>query len=202
MFERAAKILASAGVEVTEKSSVTLLAATKMTTVAGVEMAQKFGSESTKIAAEAGLGVTKLTTQAALDATKLTTEAGVKASENAIIASERFGVDAAKVFAPIVGAAVLVYGASTVVDMGTRLYVYNNPDEDKKARDNQAREVNEYIDAKRAFRTCLKNNLNTQRNTSGIPTACENLANMFAIAAGSRSGLDEMTETFKSLYRE
>lgn len=179
MFERAAKILGDSGIE------------------------------ATKIAADAGLEATRLTTQAALDATKLTAEAGkivgenaVTVSEKAIKASEKFGSEAAKVLAPVAGVAVIIYGASTVVDMGARLYDYNNPDEEKKARLSQAREINDYIGAKRAFRTCLKNNLKTtQRNASGIPTSCEDLANMFAIAAGSRTELDEMTEVFKSLYQ-
>ncbi len=99
-----------------------------------------------------------------------------------------------------VGAALCLYSASQLYSMVRDIQEQNTQSEEKKARINEARRMNELINAKRGFRNCLINHINSPRNDSGRPVACEDLASMLAMIAG-QAELDKMTTTFNSLYR-
>lgn len=98
-------------------------------------------------------------------------------------------------------AGVAIYGTFKLVSTATDVYNHFNPDEEKIARINEAREKNEYFDAKRGLRTCLMNNAWKPRNDAGIPTVCENFSRTFRMIAG-KAALDEMTTNFKNAYQE
>ncbi len=99
------------------------------------------------------------------------------------------------------GAGFCVYNFANLVDMGVRIRENNFPDDEKKAAINKAREINEFFMSKKEFRRCLMENSKTARNAAGRPTACEDLAKMFALIAG-KPELNEMTENFKIAYQE
>jgi len=160
----------------------------------GVQAAQGLGVESTRIAANAAVEATQIAANAGIEVANIT-------AQGAITASERFGLKAAKQLAPAVQAAVAIYGCGQVYVIGKDIYSSRNPDEENTARINEAREKNQYYDARRVFRSCLMTNARTERNASGLPTACEDLAQQFIMAAG-KSGFEEMAETFRTAYRE
>lgn len=118
------------------------------------------------------------------------------------------GREAAEKIAPalenvstVIGVGVAIYGTVQAASIAGDVYNHFNPDEEKMARINAARETNEYFDAKRGLRTCLINNAWTPRNEAGIPTVCENFSRTFRMIAG-KSALDEMVTNFKDGYKE
>lgn len=166
----------------------------KTASKAGVTMARDIGVESTKVFVNGGLEAAKIAADTGLEVSKIAADGVVKSSE-------RVGLAATQELAPYVGAAVCIYALKEVATIGSDLYEYNYPGEEKKAKINEAREKNEFYDAKRNFRSCLINNSKAQRNNSGLPVACEDLGRMFTMMAG-RGALDDMTETFKAAYQE
>lgn len=101
----------------------------------------------------------------------------------------------------VLGAGFCVYNIANLVNTGASIYANNFPDDEKKTAINKARDINEFFTAKKEFRDCLMENTKTPRNASGRPSACEDLARMFALIAG-KPELDEMTENFKIAYQE
>ncbi len=101
----------------------------------------------------------------------------------------------------LAGAAVGVYGLTRLYIIGKEVYESRNPSEAKMLLLAEARERNNLLKGKRELRTCLMNNANLPRNTLGRPTACEDLAQMFAAMAG-KPELDEITKDFNDLYKD
>lgn len=101
----------------------------------------------------------------------------------------------------LAGAAVSVYAIAQLYSVGKELYSHHFPTRLQKARIADARMRNQVFEARQAFRTCLINNQKSQRDASGRPAVCEDLASMLAAIAG-RSELDEITKNFKSAYKE
>lgn len=172
MFERASKVIAEGVVD-----------ATKILSDASVEGAKGIGIEATKIVSDAGIEATKIL------------------KEGAVKSSEQVGLAAAKQLTPYIGAAICIYGLKQVADAGIEVYAYNFPSEEKTAKINEAREKNSFYDAKRNLRTCLLNNGKTQKNSSGIPVACEELGRIFTVIGG-QSQFEEMKENFKTAFGE
>lgn len=100
----------------------------------------------------------------------------------------------------IAGAAVGVYALTQLYAIGKDIHESMNPSEVKKALIAEAHERVKLLDAKREFRTCLMKNAHTPRNASGIPSACDDLGDMFATMAG-RAEFEQMTALFKDTYR-
>lgn len=92
-----------------------------------------------------------------------------------------------------------IYCAAKLCVVAKDLYDYCYPSETQKAITQAAAKVNKLFRAKQGFRTCLMNNATSPRNDSGIPTACQELANAFGAVAG-QPALDEMTTNFKDAY--
>lgn len=98
------------------------------------------------------------------------------------------------------GAALCVYSASQVYTMARDIYKQNTQSEEKKVRINEARQKNGLFAARKEFRSCLMRNIKAEKNDSGRPVACEDLASMFAAMAG-KSELDQITTIFNDFYR-
>lgn len=131
-----------------------------------------------------------------------------KAGQSLENASENVGLAASGVWAPVVnngvnvlGAAVGIWGSWKLYTAATEIYRYNHPSEEEQARENEAAEKNKLFKAKHEFRTCLMDKAPTERNLSGLPTACEEVARMFGMIAGA-SELNNMATNFKNVYKE
>ncbi len=105
-----------------------------------------------------------------------------------------------KGLATVAGTAVGLYGVSKLYTIASGINEQNVSSDDKKARINLARQKNDLFAARKEFKSCLMKNIKTERNDSGRPVACEDLASIFAMIAG-KSELDQMTTTFNDIYR-
>ncbi len=160
------------------------------------EAAKTVGSDATQeivkaaqIFSDTGIEATKITTDGAVELAKIT-------SDNVAKASKELGADAVKALYPVVGAVIFFYGVKDLVNAGKDFYAYVYPSEEKVAKIEEAREKIQFYEAKRNFRDCLIKNIKGQMNGSGLPSACEELANLFIIA-GSKDAFIEMSENFK-----
>lgn len=93
-----------------------------------------------------------------------------------------------------------IYCVAKLCVVAKDIYDYCYPSEAQQAITQAAAEVNKLFRAKQDFRTCLMKNAAAPRNTSGVPTACQELATAFGAVAG-QSALDEMTINFTDTYK-
>jgi len=103
--------------------------------------------------------------------------------------------DSNNCMATLVGLALWVYSFSQLrsshVNTDKAMHT-----EAQKMSPSEAHEIHTRLTAKRELRTCLLNNMyNKQRNSSGLPTECEQPAHMYSLVAGEPA-LDEMIEAF------
>ncbi len=101
----------------------------------------------------------------------------------------------------VIGAGYCIHNIKQLVNMASKIYTNNFPDDEKKAAINRARETNEFFTTKKELRDCLIKNEQTPRNAAGRPTVCEELAYAFVSIAGKHE-LDKLTENFKIAYQE
>ncbi len=98
-----------------------------------------------------------------------------------------------------------VYIAFKTIDLlytlGKSLYNYTNPDPETVSRAASAKQKIHTMNITDAFRSCLMEESSSERNSSGLPTACQTLAAEFTMVAG-RHALDEMAANFKRAYGE
>lgn len=79
------------------------------------------------------------------------------------------------------------------------IYDYRFPSEAEKALRKAAASANKIFDAEEGLMSCFMSKATTSRNTSGIPTACEELSNAFGALAG-QPALDKVVTNFKATY--
>ncbi|MBI2774735.1 hypothetical protein HYX58_01900 [Candidatus Dependentiae bacterium] len=106
---------------------------------------------------------------------------------------------AGQIIGTVAGVGICVLAATQVVAVGKDLHSYLNPTDEEIDKQQRARESYEALHAKREFRKCIMQNHNHEKNESGRPAECEQLAKMFA-AMNGKQALDEMTATFNSVY--
>lgn len=157
-------------------------------------MGSSLGKEAAKELATASVEVAKITAVASVDVTKI-------AAKGAVESSEKVALAATKELAPYIGAAVCIYGLKESAYVAADLYDYFKPDEEKQERIKEAREKNEFYDAKRELRGCIMQNNKGQRSEFGTPQACDNLVRKFILVAG-RNAFNDMAENFKAAYGE
>ncbi len=123
-------------------------------------------------------------------------------------ASTTFGSDAAgKVaavgdkFAVISGAAVCVVAvvqtASLVKDLGAAVF----PSNEQKARELEYADKYNYLLKKKELNDCLVKNAYHKKGLSGLPSICEETAEMFALAAGDDEEFNKLVNVFKNVIR-
>ncbi len=189
-----------------------------------VAAAPKIGFDAAKIAAEAGIKATQIASSAAIDgAQRIGVDAADKVSmallkatqttagatkdiskdivDGMVKSSATIGSEAVEKLVPVASAIAGVYAVGKVIHVGVDIYKYNYPDEKERALREDAKERIAVITTKRGFRECLMKNAKGQRNKVGLPIACEECGNAFAMTAGG-AAYQDMTETFKMTYRQ
>lgn len=145
-------------------------------------------------------------------ATEASSQLGSEASKELATgmkdASSCFGVESVAKLAPAINIVTAAYTVTQVWSMGKDIKSYCYPsDQDKariigaKAHACEMQEKYESLMAKKAFKECLKKNIHAKRSASGIPCACEEVARIFAMAAGCNEA-DQITTTFNKIYNK
>ncbi len=96
------------------------------------------------------------------------------------------GLDAA---GPYVGLAVQSY------KIGQEIRRHNYPTEEEKGRANDIAEVYAFVIAEKEFRRCMAQNRVAQRNISGRPQACEEIASLFSMLGG-KNEVNQLTAIY------
>jgi hypothetical protein len=131
-----------------------------------------------------------------------------QAGQDGIMASTQFGSDAAgKVaavgdkFAVISGAAVCVVAvvqtASLAKDIASAVF----PSNEQKARELEYSLKYNYLLKKKELKDCLVKNAYHKKGPSGLPSVCEETAEMFALAAGDDEEFNKLVNVFKNIIR-
>jgi len=84
------------------------------------------------------------------------------------------------------------------VAVGIRSFFWQSQEEKSHAM--EVDEKYKQLTAKRAFRECLSNKAHVEKNSSGIPCACQETAKLYAVLAGIEKAND-MEEAYKQYNR-
>ncbi len=105
-----------------------------------------------------------------------------------------------QISAAIVALAISVYAVNELYPIACNIASYFFPSEEQIARTAAAVKSNKIFEAKKTFRDCLIKSLEKkgyETNASGIPTVCEQAAQMLE-KVGGKNEADTLTETFNS----
>ncbi|HEX2977884.1 MAG TPA: hypothetical protein VHO47_02080 [Candidatus Babeliales bacterium] len=170
-----------------------------LTLVEGMkETADIFTGKIASAAPDIGLNAAKELASAGVESSKIVVEGVNNAAKIGAQSVDKLAV-AGQIIGVAAGVGICILAATQVYTVGKDIHSYLNPTDEEIDRQLKARESFEALHAKREFRKCIMQNHNHEKNESGHPVECEQLAKMFAAMSG-KLALDEMTATFKSIY--
>jgi len=124
------------------------------------------------------------------------TDAATKIAEM----GEKFAPAADKIANAAQGAVCIGAAIQTVYlikDIASTVY----PNETEKKNRELAQQEYEYLIKRKELKACLISNRGEHKTPSGRPSACEQTAQLFAMAAGNDKELNELTTVFKKYFR-
>lgn len=157
-----------------------------------------FSEGLVKAAPIVGVDAANVVAVGAVEASQVLGTSGVEAAKIGAQSIDKLAVVGQGLVA-VAGVGTCIFAAVKVYEIGKDINALLNPTEEQKERKIKARESRKLIEARVNFRDCLMKNHRLEKNQSGRPTVCEDMAKMFALIGG-QAALDEMTQTFVGAY--